>query len=66
MKTLLVRFFRYAKSTGIYPCYLTNPVTDLLVDPGGRLTTAQLRTIYRAAPTWGEAITPNQASGNIF
>ena len=57
MKTLLVRFFRYAKSTGIYPCHLTNPVNDLLVDPvpvkvRRRMTMAQFQAIYRTAPSW--------------
>src|SRR5690606_6718598 len=33
MKTLLVRFFRYAKSHGAYPSHLVNPVDDLFVDP---------------------------------
>ena len=57
MKSLLVRFFRYAKSTGIYPCHLTNPVDDLFIDPvpgkqRQRMTMPQFRAIYRAAPGW--------------
>lgn len=57
MKTLLARFFRYAKSTGIYPCHLTNPVNDLLTDPvpfklRRRMTIAQFQAIYHAAPRW--------------
>lgn len=57
MKTLLVRFFRNAKSTGIYPCHLTNPVNDLLVDPlpvklRRRMTLPQFQAVYRTAPRW--------------
>ncbi|HWM27859.1 MAG TPA: hypothetical protein VNQ14_05340 [Woeseiaceae bacterium] len=57
MKTLLVRFFRYAKSTGTYPSHLTNPVNDLFVDPipgkrRHRMTMAQFRAVYRVAPRW--------------
>lgn len=57
MKTLLARFFRYAKLTGVYPCHLTNPVNDLLVDPvpvklRRRMTMGQFHAIYRAAPRW--------------
>jgi integrase len=57
MKTLLVRFFRYAKSTGSYPCHLANPVDDLFIDPvpnkqRHRMTMAQFRAIYGAAPRW--------------
>lgn len=33
MKTLLERFFRYAKSTGVYPSHLVNPANDLLSIP---------------------------------
>lgn len=57
MKTLLTRFFWYAKSTGIYPCHLANPVNDLLTDPvpvklRRRMTMAQFQAIYAAAPRW--------------
>jgi enterobacteria phage integrase len=57
MKTLLERFFRYAKSTGTYPSHLINPANDLFVDPvphkqRQRITVAQFRAIYREAPPW--------------
>lgn len=57
MGTLLVRFFRYAKSTGTYPCHLVNPVDDLFVDPvpakqRQRMTMSQFRAIHSAAPRW--------------
>lgn len=56
-KTLLLRFFKYAKSTGIYPSHLANPVNDLFVDPipkkrRQRITIEQFTAIYRAAPAW--------------
>jgi integrase len=57
MKTLLERFFRYAKSTGVYPSHLVNPANDLFVDPvphkqRQRMTVSQFRAIYREAPVW--------------
>jgi integrase len=55
LKTLLLRFFRYAKSTGMYPSHLANPVDDLFVDPlphklRQRITIEQFNAIYMAAP----------------
>lgn len=57
LKTLLLRFFRYAKSTGVYPAHLANPVDDLFVDPvphkrRQRITIEQFRAIHRVAPIW--------------
>lgn len=57
LKTLLLRFFRYAKSSGAYPSHLTNPVDDLFVDPiphkrRQRITLEQFSAIYAAAPQW--------------
>jgi integrase len=57
MKTLLERFFRYAKSTGTYPSHLVNPANDLFVDPvphkqRQRITVSQFKAIYREAPQW--------------
>ena len=57
MRTLLMRFFRYAKSYGAYPSHLVNPVDDLFVDPvprkqRHRMTIRQLRAMYAAAPEW--------------
>lgn len=57
MKTLLVRFFRYAKSHGAYPSHLVNPVDDLFVDPvprkqRHRMTMKQFRAMHSAAPQW--------------
>jgi integrase len=57
MKTLLERFFRYAKSAGIYPSHLANPANDLFVDPiphkqRQRITMDQFRAIYTEAPPW--------------
>jgi integrase len=57
LRTLLLRFFRYAKSTGVYPSHLPNPVDDLFVDPSPqkqrqRISMAQFRAIYRVAPVW--------------
>lgn len=57
LKTLLLRFFRYAKSTGTYPSHLGNPVDDLFVDPlphkrRQRMTIDQLEAIYTVAPQW--------------
>ena len=57
MRTLLVRFFRYAKSHGTYPSHLANPVDDLFVDPvphkkRHRMTIAQFRAMHRASPQW--------------
>lgn len=57
MRTLLLRFFRYAKSTGIYPCHLPNPVDDLFIDPvpvkqRHRMTIAQFHAIHCVAPHW--------------
>lgn len=56
-KTLLLRFFRYAKSTGLYPSHRANPVDDLFVDPiphktRQRITTEQFNATYRVAPDW--------------
>lgn len=57
MRTLLSRFFRYAKSHGAYPCHLVNPVDDLFVDPvpakqRQRITIRQFKAVYAAAPQW--------------
>ena len=57
LKTLLLRFFRYAKSNGTYPAHLANPVDDLFVDPiphkrRQRMTVEQFNAIYRVAPQW--------------
>ena len=57
LKTLLLRFFRYAKSTGMYPSLLANPVDDLFVDPlphkrRQRITLEQFNAIYAVAPQW--------------
>lgn len=57
MKTLLSRFFSYAKSNGTYPTCLQNPVDDLFVDPvppkrRQRMTLHQFKTIYEFAPQW--------------
>jgi integrase len=57
MKTLLERFFRYAKSTGVYPSHLVNPASDLFVDPlpqkqRQRLSLDQFQAIHREAPPW--------------
>ena len=57
LRTLLLRFFRYAKSTGIYPTYLVNPVDDLFVDAlphkqRHRITIEQLRAIHAVSPPW--------------
>jgi enterobacteria phage integrase len=57
LRTLLLRFFRYAKSTGLYPAHLTNPVDDLFIDPvphklRQRITIPQFRAIHQAAPPW--------------
>lgn len=57
MKTLLDRFFRYAKSTGVYPSHLLNPTNDLFIDPvphkqRQRITLGQFKAIYREAPQW--------------
>ncbi|MGH2448649.1 MAG: hypothetical protein ACRDFS_08615, partial [Chloroflexota bacterium] len=57
LKTLLLRFFRYAKSTGMYPSHLGNPVDDLFVDSlprkrRQRMTIEQFNAIYSVAPQW--------------
>jgi integrase len=57
MRTLLLRFFRYAKSNGTYPSHLVNPVDDLFVDPvphkkRHRMTIEQFRAMHKAAPQW--------------
>lgn len=57
LRTLLLRFFRYAKSTGMYPSHLGNPVDDLFVDPlphkrRQRMTLQQFDAIYLVAPPW--------------
>ena len=57
MRTLLLRFFRYAKSNGTYPSHLANPVDDLFVDPvphkkRQRITIAQFRAVHSASPEW--------------
>ncbi len=57
LKTLLLRFFRYAKSTGTFPSHLANPVDDLFVDPlphkrRQRITIEQFNAIYGVAPQW--------------
>ena len=56
-KTLLLRFFQYAKSTGAYPAHLVNPAHDLFIDPvppkqRQRMTLEQFRAIYARAPDW--------------
>lgn len=57
LKTLVNKFFRYAKSTGSYPPHLPNPVDDLYIDPvppkrRQRITLAQFLAIYAIAPDW--------------
>lgn len=57
LRTLLLGFFRYAKSAGLYPAHLTNPVDDLYIDPvphkrRQRITIEQFRAIFRIAPQW--------------
>lgn len=57
MRTLLLRFFRYAKSSGAYPSHLANPVDDLFVDPiphkkRHRMSVAQFRAMHNASPEW--------------
>lgn len=57
MRTLLLRFFRYAKSSGTYPSHLANPVDDLFVDPiphkkRHRMSVAQFRAMHNASPEW--------------
>lgn len=57
LKTLLLRFFKFAKSTGVYPEHLANPVDDLFIDPlphkrRQRITIPQFRAIHRVAPPW--------------
>lgn len=57
LRTLLSRFFKYAKSTGLYPAHLANPVDDLFIDPvphkrRQRLTVIQFRAIHDVAPLW--------------
>ncbi len=57
LKTLLLRFFRYAKSMGMYPSHLGNPVDDLFVDPlphkhRQRMTIEQFNAIYSVASQW--------------
>jgi enterobacteria phage integrase len=57
LRTLLLRFFKYAKSTGAYPAHLANPVDDLFIDPvprqrRQRITMPQFRAIHRVAPEW--------------
>jgi len=57
MRTLLLRFFRYAKSNGTYPSHLANPVDDLFVDPvphkqRHRMTIEQFKAIHNIAPQW--------------
>ena len=57
LKTILARFFRYAKSTGTHPSHLPNPVDDLYTDPvppkqRQRMTLAQFHAIYAEAPEW--------------
>ncbi|HWG77841.1 MAG TPA: hypothetical protein VN660_13765 [Steroidobacteraceae bacterium] len=57
LKTLLLRFFRYAKSTGMYPSHLGNPVDDLFVDPlprkrRQRMTLEQFEAVFSVAPQW--------------
>jgi len=56
-KTLLNRFFSYAISNGTYPAHLSNPVTQLYVDPvppkrRQRITIEQFRAIYGDSPDW--------------
>lgn len=57
LKTLANRFFRYAKSTGMYPAHLPNPVDDLYIDPAPakrrqRITLNQFRAIHAESPQW--------------
>jgi hypothetical protein len=55
LKTLLLRLFRYAKSTGMYPSHISNPVGDLFVDPlphkrRQRMSIEQFEAVYSVAP----------------
>lgn len=57
MRTLLRRFFQFAKSRGEYPQHLPNPVDDLFVDPPSRkkrqrMTLDQFAAIHAEAPEW--------------
>ncbi|HZD53100.1 MAG TPA: hypothetical protein VE175_08640 [Woeseiaceae bacterium] len=57
MRTLLLRFFRYAKANGTYPSHLVNPVDDLFVDSvphkkRHRMTMAQFQAMHSASPDW--------------
>lgn len=57
LKTILMRFFKYAKSTGIHPSHLPNPVDNLYTDPvppkqRQRMTLGQYRAIYAESPEW--------------
>lgn len=57
MKTPLRSFFRYAKSNGLFPPHLPNPVDDLdvaVIQPKRRqrMTLAQFRVVYEYAPLW--------------
>jgi len=57
MRTLLRRFFSYAKSHGTFPSHLANPVDDLFVDPvpqkqRRRMTLEQFRALHAASPPW--------------
>lgn len=57
MRTVLRRFFQFAKSRGEYPQHLPNPVDDLYVDPSPekrrrRMTLDQFQAIHDASPQW--------------
>lgn len=57
MKTLLLHFFRYAKSSGSFPSHLPNPADDLFIDPvppklRRRITVEQFRAIHSVSPPW--------------
>lgn len=57
LRTILERFFQYAKSQGCYPQHLPNPVDDLYVDPSPgkrrrRMTIEQFQAIRQVAPAW--------------
>lgn len=61
VRSLLKRFFQFAKSNGQYPQHLPNPVNDLFVDPPPgkkrqRMTLQQFQAIYSQAPDWLRAM----------
>ena len=57
MRTLTFSYFKFAKSSGIFPNSLPNPVDDLFLDPippkrRRRMTLDQFQAIYSFAPDW--------------